>query len=104
MTSHPLPIQSPSGPAGGTFTDAAAAVAELERLYQEATQFLQTAFAEALAHGAPAHRYRAFYPEVRLISRSFGLSDSRLSFGHVAEPGIYAATITRPDLFQNYLT
>ena len=29
--------------------------------------------------------------------------DSRLSFGHVAEPGVYATTITRPDLFRHYL-
>ena len=31
------------------------------------------------------------------------MTDSRLSFGHVAEPGTYATTITRPDLFANYL-
>jgi AMP nucleosidase len=30
--------------------------------------------------------------------------DSRLSFGHVAEPGTYSTTITRPDLFEDYLT
>lgn len=29
--------------------------------------------------------------------------DSRLAFGHVVAPGSYAATITRPDLFRNYL-
>ncbi|MBL9059704.1 MAG: AMP nucleosidase, partial [Mangrovicoccus sp.] len=29
--------------------------------------------------------------------------DSRLSFGHVTHPGEYATTITRPDLFENYL-
>ena len=29
--------------------------------------------------------------------------DSRLSFGHVAEPGVYATTVTRPDLFASYL-
>ena len=28
----------------------------------------------------------------------------RLSFGHVAEPGVYETTITRPDLFEGYLT
>ncbi len=29
---------------------------------------------------------------------------SRLSFGHVAGPGTYSTTVTRPDLFRNYLT
>ncbi len=28
---------------------------------------------------------------------------ARLSFGHVAVPGTYATTVTRPDLFRNYL-
>ncbi|MGP1667672.1 MAG: chorismate synthase, partial [Rhodanobacter sp.] len=31
------------------------------------------------------------------------LADSRLSFGYVASPGTYSTTITRPDLFGNYL-
>ena len=35
---------------------------------------------------------------------TFGQVDSRLSFGHVADPGTYATTVTRPDLFRNYLT
>ena len=34
---------------------------------------------------------------------SFDKVDSRLSFGHVASPGTYATTVTRPDLFRNYL-
>ena len=86
------------------FTDGAEAVAELRRLYQEATDFLRRAFREAVTDGMPDCRYRAFYPEVRITTTSFARTDSRLSFGHVAEPGQYAATITRPDLFANYLT
>jgi len=35
--------------------------------------------------------------------RAFAV-DSRLSFGHVTEPGTYVTTVTRPDLFANYLT
>jgi len=98
-----LGIQSPNGIAPETFGDARAAVAHLCALYDEATQFLHTKFSEML-NGAPrAARYRAFYPEVRLTTTTFAQIDSRLSFGHVAEPGIYAATITRPDLFKNYL-
>jgi AMP nucleosidase len=39
-----------------------------------------------------------------LATTTFALTDNRLSFGHVIEPGTYATTVTRPDLFRNYLT
>ena len=86
------------------FTDAAAAVARLEMLYAEATDFLVQRFNTTLHDGRAAARFRAFYPEVRITVTSHGKADSRLAFGHVALPGTYAATITRPDLFRNYLT
>jgi AMP nucleosidase len=95
---------SPEAPAPEFFTDAAAAVARLEALYEGATGFLVDAFASALRHGRPATRKRAFYPEIRLHVTRFARVDSRLSFGHVTEPGVYATTVTRPDLFRNYLT
>lgn len=100
----PQEIRSPSITGGGTFTDAAKAVAALEHLYAEATGFLQNAFAQTLETGTPPCRYRAFYPEIRFETQSYGHADSRLSFGHVAEPGRYATTVTRPDLFRHYLT
>ncbi len=86
-----------------TFEDPAAAVDYLQTLYDGATSFLRTHFREVLSNGAPDARIRAFYPEVRLTSSSFAQVDTRLSFGHVSGPGTYAATITRPDLFRNYL-
>ena len=52
----------------------------------------------------PVARYRAFYPEVRLFTNSHAKIDSRLAFGHVSGPGEFFTTITRPDLFSNYLT
>ncbi|SOC18889.1 AMP nucleosidase [Rhodobacter sp. JA431] len=100
----PLTIQISPHADPETFTDPAAAVARLEALYTEATGFLLTKFNEVLETGASPSRYRAFYPEVRLTVNSHVKGDSRLSFGHVSEPGTYSATITRPDLFRNYLT
>lgn len=99
-----LPIITPDMPADQAFTDARAAVAALERLYADATQFLTTPLARALREGQPACRYRAFYPAVRLETTTHDKVDSRLSFGHVAAPGRYATSITRPDLFRHYLT
>ena len=73
-------------------------------LYELSVRFLSDRFSEAIEHGRPDRRIRAFYPEIRLTTSTFELTDTRLSFGHVAEPGVYSATITRPDLFANYLT
>ena len=94
---------SPPVAAAVSFTDPVAAVAHLEKLYAQATQFLGKAFAAAVAQGKPTARLRAYYPEIRLTVVSHDKIDSRMSFGHVAHPGTYATTVTRPDLFRNYL-
>lgn len=86
-----------------SFTDAAEAVEYLQILYEEATGFLCDEFAAAMSSGAPDGRVRACYPEIRFTTSSYAHVDTRLSFGHVSTPGTYAATITRPDLFANYL-
>ena len=101
---EPLTTLTPHTHEPELFTDAAEAVARLEALYAEATGFLLQKFNETLNAGRPSARFRAFYPEVRVSVASHTKADSRLSFGHVALPGTFAATITRPDLFRNYLT
>jgi AMP nucleosidase len=95
--------RSPDTPKPESFTDAAAAVDRLEALYAEATGFLVRQFQETVTKGHPGRRVRAYYPEIRLTVTSFEKVDSRLSFGHVSSPGTYATTVTRPDLFRNYL-
>lgn len=106
MNTYPtLHIETPNHGEPVAFTDAAKAVVQLQKLYSDATQFLCDHFADTLTNGAPeGTRYRAYYPEIRLRTTSFAAVDSRLSYGHVSEPGTYATTITRPDLFANYLT
>ncbi len=98
------PTLTPPVVAPENFTDAAAAVVRLQELYQQATGFLMQHFRETVTGGRPSVRYRAFYPEIRLVTLSHAKADSRLSYGHVAVPGVYSTTITRPDLFGNYLT
>ncbi|WP_050527013.1 AMP nucleosidase [Pseudorhodobacter aquimaris] len=97
------PILTPQDPLSDHFTSAKAAVDRLEALYFEATQFLAAQFSAAVTQGRPEARVRAFYPEIRLTTTSFTQSDSRFSFGYVAHPGTYSTTVTRPDLFRNYL-
>ncbi|MCA0041969.1 AMP nucleosidase [Celeribacter litoreus] len=102
-TSKSLSLETPPAREPKLFSDPAKAVAYLEELYDEACSFLTDKFS-AVAEGVqPESRYRAFYPEIRVETTSYATMDSRLSFGHVAKPGTYSTTITRPDLFRNYL-
>ena len=98
-----LPIETVTTPATEAFSDATLAVDRLCDLYGDATRFLTTKFSDALRGPSPTAKFRAFYPEIRLTTTTYAQVDSRLSFGHVAAPGTYAATITRPDLFRSYL-
>lgn len=104
MQDQTLPVLMPDHPEPETHTDPVEAVARLEALYGQATAFLARHFSAAVTGGKPASRVRAFYPEIRLTVTSHAHIDSRLSFGHVSGPGTYATTVTRPDLFRNYLT
>jgi AMP nucleosidase len=103
MNTTPLPPISPAMSPAVNFTNAREAVEHLNLLYRTSTEFLTAAFAQCLTQGKPATRLRAFYPEIRLTVTQHDTIDSRLSFGHVANPGTYATTVTRPDLFRNYL-
>ena len=96
-------VATPERPAPRAFRDPEAAVAHLSALYRDATEFLAARFEACLRDGHPGHRVRAFYPEIRVATTSFAEVDSRLAFGHVAAPGPYATTVTRPDLFAGYL-
>src|SRR5688500_3847080 len=82
-----LPLISPPQDRDGVYTEPEAAVADLRARYTAATEFLRGRFAEVMRGATPEGRYRAFYPQVSLTTSSFAKVVSRLSFGHVAEPG-----------------
>ena len=86
------------------FDDAEAAVARLELIYDLHTAFIRERFDALLQSKHLPGRVRATYPEVRFEISSYARVDSRLSYGHVAGPGVYAATVTQPALFRAYLT
>ncbi len=102
-TSLHLPIDSPATPDTEAFHDPAAAVERLIEIYFASVRFLCDRFTHVLSNGAPDTRYRAYYPEIRIATSSYAPTDNRLSFGHVTEPGRYSTTVTRPDLYANYL-
>jgi AMP nucleosidase len=103
MNDEPALILIPDFTGPVFYTDAAEAVDRLEVLYFDATTFLSQHFSASVTGSKPVTRIRAFYPEIRLTVSSHIKTDSRLAFGHVASPGTYATSVTRPDLFRNYL-
>lgn len=86
-----------------SFDNAADAVAAIEALYATATDFLCTHFSDYHAGKEPAGHYRACYPQLSITTFTYTQVDTRLAFGHVGEPGTYTTTLTRPQLFRNYL-
>ena len=87
------------------YTDAAAALAQVQRLYQQSIEHLRSAMREFVGGtDVDQTRVRACYPFVRLHTHSSShQGSSRLSYGFVAGPGRFETTITRPDLYANYL-
>ena len=80
-------VKTPKVPGAENFTQAGAAVDRLIELYDTASKFLCAEFAGVMQGTVPLQRIRAFYPEIRITTTSFAKIDSRLSFGHVPEPG-----------------
>ncbi len=114
------PPHSPPFSPPQSYTDADAALAQVQALYQRAVAHLRGALhdfvraSQAAPQGstsadstAAAQRIRACYPFVRLHCHSAhggpsAGAHSRLSYGFVAGPGRYETTLTRPDLYASY--
>ncbi|MDP1893717.1 MAG: AMP nucleosidase, partial [Hydrogenophaga sp.] len=87
------------------YRNPAAALAQVQRIYQHNIQFLRAAMRDFVAGtDLNATRMRACYPFVRLHTHSASHQGTgRLSYGFVAGPGRFETTITRPDLYADYL-
>ncbi len=87
-------------------TDADSALAQVQALYQTSLDHLRQAMREFVAGKQFEQRVRAFYPFVRIHTKTGALQANSegagLSYGFVAEPGRYETTLTRPDLFAAY--
>lgn len=96
-------LTTPPSQSAASFTDATEAVDCLIALYERNTAFLADAFAQYLTGSLPDNKHRAYYPEIRFRNSTYARVDSRLSYGHVDQPGLYSTTITQPRLFRHYL-
>lgn len=84
------------------FAQAADAVDRLTTIYERNTAFIRDAFQAVVAGRDLSGPLRACYPAIRITVRTYDPIDTRLSFGHVAEPGTYQTTVTQPKLFRDY--
>lgn len=87
-----------------TFKTSQSALKEIERLYQKSIDYLRQEFESFAAGKIPKKKVSAFYPMIRLDPKEFHRIDTRLSYGFVPKEGLYAATLTRPDIFDHYYT
>jgi AMP nucleosidase len=85
------------------FDEPAAALAQVRRIYDSSVAHLRDALQRFVAGETPAQRVRACYPFVRVQTDTVARADSRLAYGFVAGPGTFETTLTRPELFANYL-
>ncbi len=94
-------------------TDAASALAQVRAIYQQGIDHLREGLQAYVRDdaGTDRHRVRAHYPLVRFHAQSNLTTESatdaiisgRLSYGFVAGAGRYETTLTRPDLYGDYL-
>src|SRR5215467_10107455 len=94
----------------GKLMDAARVVARLEAEYRRSTEALHAALKAFIRDGTPPDpKLRAqgafAYPELR-IAYLASMPPPRLarSYARFSQPGVYSVTVTRPDLFRDYLT
>ena len=102
MTMHPT-TTSGQTTAVVSYHDAHQALAQVQHLYREQIDHLRSAmqrFVEGETPSAPVH---AYYPFARLHTSTVARAASQLAYGFVEGPGTYEATLTRPDLFADYL-
>ncbi len=97
-------LHSPTFIAPTRYTDAAAALAQVQKIYAASTLHLHTTFREFVAGKPFDGHVRACYPFVRLHTRTVSTrtSGNKLSYGFVAGPGVYETTLSRPDLYAHY--
>ena len=88
------------------FTGAAAALDQVQAIYQAGLAHLRDSMLRFVAGESLPGRVRACYPFVRVhthtVSRLTPPANAGLSYGFVAGPGRYETTLTRPDLFADY--
>ena len=88
------------------FSDADAALAQVQRIYEASIAHLRECMQRFVSGEELGGPVRACYPLVRIqtetVSRMGHPEGAGLSYGFVEGPGRFETTLTRPDLFHSY--
>ncbi len=88
------------------FTNAEAALAQVQAIYNNSLEHLRAAMQRFVAGETLPGHVRACYPFVRIHTDTVARFDvhegAGLSYGFVAGPGRFETTLTRPDLYGDY--
>ena len=90
------------------FTDPAAALAQVQLIYDQQIAHLRNAMQRYVSGDTLPGHVRACYPLVRIHTDTVARATreepdiEQLSYGFVAGPGRYETTLTRPDLYSHY--
>ncbi|MGA0570311.1 AMP nucleosidase [Variovorax sp. VNK109] len=88
------------------FTNAEAALAQVQAIYNNSLEHLRAAMQRFVAGETLPGHVRACYPFIRIHTETVARFDvhegAGLSYGFVAGPGRFETTLTRPDLYADY--
>lgn len=101
----PEPTYFPGVTQVAAYTDPSKAVKAIESIYNKSSDLIHDAFSQLLEGKEVPESLlaEATYPYVGIHVTPKDLNlDARLSYGVVAEAGIYGGTVTRPDIFKRY--
>ncbi len=84
--------------------DPQSVLAAVREIYDANVAYLRASFEDFAAGNVPTKRFTACYPYIRIHVQNAHRADQRLSHGFVPKPGTYSTTVTRPDIFDHYLT
>ena len=88
------------------FTDADAALQQVQAIYRQSIDHLREQFRRFIAEGDLPQPVRAYYPLVRVHTHEatqHPRGEQRHTFGFVAHAGVFETTLTDPLLFADYV-
>ncbi len=104
MSPAATPI-TPAFVAPEAFTDADAALCQVQAIYRQGVDHLRSQFRRFVADGDLPQPARAFYPMVRIQTHVPGIpprGETLCTFGFVSHAGVFETTLTDPFLFAEY--
>jgi AMP nucleosidase len=93
---------TPSYFAPQQFDNPAAAVAQVQRIYDAGIAVLRDGLQRFVGGADGGQHVRACYPFARVRTETVVRAPSKLAYGFVAGAGSFETTLTRPDLFARY--